>query len=78
MASAQDTAMGTNHSPKPEDQEAPEVLVRLLTAAGLGISKYATRYSTTGFYAGAPSVSVSLIWMVPGRASAWTRPSTGC
>ncbi len=30
MASAQDTAMGTNRSPKHEDWEAPGVLIQLL------------------------------------------------
>jgi len=33
MASAQDTAMRTNHSPKPKDREAPDVLIRLLESA---------------------------------------------
>jgi len=33
MASAQDTAMRTNHSPKPKNQEAPDVLIRLLESA---------------------------------------------
>jgi len=38
MASARDTVMGTNHSPKPKNREVPGILIRLLEAADVRLN----------------------------------------